>query len=86
MSRETTLLVVICRICGLSVPIAICTVDESGKPVHEECYGKELLNRFNRSLSFPPKNESRGMEWQSDDEWKPITFWINVPDKTQWVH
>ncbi len=51
----------ICRICGHPVTIATCTADENGKAVHEECYGREIVTRFDRSLIFPPRNENDEM-------------------------
>jgi hypothetical protein len=60
MDAENIPLVVICRICGDPVTIGTCTVDDDGRAVHEECYGKELLNRSNTSVIFPPKDENEG--------------------------
>ena len=50
--------VLICHICGHPVTVTICTVDENGHAVHEECYSQELRSRFNTSLIFPTKDES----------------------------
>ena len=49
---------VICQICGHPAKIATCTVDENGKAVHEQCYGRELVSRADRrGLNLPRKKE-----------------------------
>ena len=56
---------IICRICGRAVTIATCTVDDNGKAVHEECYGREAMTSFDKPLIFPRRNENDGIEFLS---------------------
>lgn len=51
----------ICRICGRPVTVAMCTVDDNGKAVHEECYEQKLLTRSDEPSILPRRNEKDGM-------------------------
>jgi hypothetical protein len=42
-----------CSICNEFVELETAKIDESGKPIHEECYVKETS--FRRSIRPPPK-------------------------------
>jgi hypothetical protein len=47
----------VCWMCGKIVDLNTCKIDESGLPVHEQCYVARTILRSNRSESPSPDNE-----------------------------
>ncbi len=51
---------VICAVCGLPVNLETAKTDAQGKPVHEDCYTRQVLQAKRKPVSGAKGDGSRG--------------------------
>jgi hypothetical protein len=52
-AQSTSQPAIVCSICAGPIPLEASRTDEHGKAVHEECYVRETISRFNAARSVP---------------------------------